>query len=365
MSLTALQDCYCPPIPTAIAASSGSGAIDATGEKFMYNGHMKYAGSAASKNITKVGFRFASVTKAGGSALTVSLQNVSAAAGPPYQADGTPDQTVAIANADAGFVSNVFYMTAALSAERTVTLGERLAIVVEFDGAGRLGADTIGFSNCNINEGRFTGIIGGCSAFVSGALTLQTVIPNCIFEFSDGTFGTFANAYPFETLNTVTYNVDTVNQDEVALKINLPFEAQVYGAWALIHAVAGADFELVLYEGTTAVATTVIDSNSISVASQFRVAEWCFPPVTIKPNTDYYLSLKPTTTNNVQFPYFELDNAAHMQAHAGGTNFLFSARVGAGSWAAATATRRPFAGLRFSAFPSVNQPLINSPVLIG
>jgi len=112
--------------------------IDATGEKLAWCGGFVHQDRAA-KDITRVGFFFgSSLIKAGGSSLTVSLQDVSATAA-PLQPDETQDQTVAIANGDAGFASSTWYRTGALSANRTVSHGEQLAVVLEFDGGGRLG----------------------------------------------------------------------------------------------------------------------------------------------------------------------------------------------------------------------------------
>jgi hypothetical protein len=116
--------------------------IDATGEKIAFIGRF-WNKDRATKNITKVGFCFGAVTKAGGSGLTVSLQNVNLGAGPPFRPDEIQDQTVAIANGDAAFATNTWYQTAALSTNRTVAFGELLAVVIEYNGAGRLGSDSV------------------------------------------------------------------------------------------------------------------------------------------------------------------------------------------------------------------------------
>src|SRR5688572_15951850 len=83
-------------LTTNYVAVSTALTIDATGEKTSYAGKVFYPDrSSATKAITKVGFRFAAVTKAGGSALTVSLQNVTgvtgAGTGGPMVGDETQD----------------------------------------------------------------------------------------------------------------------------------------------------------------------------------------------------------------------------------------------------------------------------------
>src|SRR5688572_26574526 len=108
---------------------SNNSPIDATGEQFAISGPVWFKEGTGTKDITRVGFSFGTITKAGGSGLTVSLQNVSAVAGPPLQPDGTQDQTVAIANGNAAFASNTWIRTDALSANRTVSFGENLSVV--------------------------------------------------------------------------------------------------------------------------------------------------------------------------------------------------------------------------------------------
>src|SRR5262245_9299830 len=121
-----------PSLPYSFAAAPALSTlllIDATGEEAAFCGRVFFPVRSGTKDVRKVGFRFGAVTKAGGSALTVSLQDVNLGTGPTMQPDETQDQTVAVANADAGFTSNAWYQTGALSADRTVALGELLAVV--------------------------------------------------------------------------------------------------------------------------------------------------------------------------------------------------------------------------------------------
>src|SRR5262245_16743976 len=128
----------------ALPAVTSIGPIDATGEKIAFCGYFWHP-EGISKDITRVGFRFGSVTKAGGSGLTVSLQDLNLTTA-PMQPDEVQDQTVAIANGDSGFTSNVWYRTNALSANRTLANGDAVCVVIEYDGSGRLGSDTVSLS---------------------------------------------------------------------------------------------------------------------------------------------------------------------------------------------------------------------------
>lgn len=347
MSLVATQGVWMPyPPQIVLAPANVSLLIDATGEKVAIIGRV-WNKDHTTKNITKVGFRFGVVTKAGGSALTVSLQDVNLAAGGPYQPDETQDQTVAIANADAGFVSNSWYQTNALSAVRSVAFGEHLAVVVEYDGAGRLAADAVNLTGLQVAaSNRF--LTSGMALKTAG-WAVSTAQSNVILEFDDGTFGTLSESLPYSTFAVLAYNSGSA-ADEVALEFTVPFSCKVDGAYVIMAtAFAASDFDVVLYDGTTVLATASSDGNTAEATGTNRVHVVTFAEQTLVPGTVYRLSLKPTTTNGVSLHYFEVAAANHMQALPGGTSWVYTTRVDAGAWAAPTTTRRPWAGLRISA----------------
>lgn len=341
------------PAPDAFTSAPAftSSVIDATGEKFAWVGQVFFQERTGTKNITKVGFRFGTVTKAGGSGLTVSLQNVNTAAG-PAQPDETQDQTVAIANGDAGFASNAFYMTGALSASRAVSFGEPLAVVAEYDGGGRLGADAVNFSNINTKT---------ASPHLRSNVSLKTAswtvqagqTPNVVLEFDDGTFGALNDGFPASAINTHTFNSGTGGADEYAMRFSVPFPCRVDGGWAMFNAgTTSADFDVVLYDGTTAMTngTATNDAHTLGVVGNARMFFFQFPgAVTLEANKVYRLAFKPTTANNVSVYTYDVVNANHFQGYFGGTEFHHSTRVDAGAWSDTT-TRRIVGGISFCAF---------------
>jgi hypothetical protein len=340
---------YWPSVtPVTATPSFNSQAIDATGEMYGFMGHV-WNSDRATKNITKIGFRFGTVTKAGGSALTVSLQDVDVASATVYQPDGTQDQTVAIANADAGFTSNVWYQTAALSAARTVAFGELVAVVIEFDGAGRLGADAVNISQLGITGASARNLGGGAALKTGGTWALATGMPCIILEFDDGTFGTLDEpSFPVSSTSSLGYNSGSA-ADEVALEFTVAAACKCDGAWMLLSAAASADFEIVLYDGTTPLATASFDVNILEATTTVRPCFATFAEQTLATGVTYRLALKPTTANSVTICFFDVANANHFQAHPGLLTGSYTTRVNAGSWAAATTTRRPYAGIRLSA----------------
>jgi hypothetical protein len=329
----------------AINPSFQTGVIDATGEKFAFCG--RYWNDAhASKSISRVGLRFGSVTKAGGSGLTVSLQDVTLTTGGPMQPDEVQDQTVAIANGDASFASNTWIRTGTLSATRSLAIGDLVAVVVEFDGSGRLGADSVQISA--LSSDRASPQRQASAVLKTASWAGLQAVPNLVLEADDGTFGTLEGAWPCSAFNNHAYNSGST-PDEYAMEFTVPVPVKVDGLWCST-ALAGAttDFDLVLYEGTTALATVSVDGHNAGSTS----SRGCWAPIaeqTLAVGTTYRVAVKPTTANNVTAYSVEVSDALHWALTPGGAGCTYTTRTDAGSWAAATSTRRFFAGVRISA----------------
>lgn len=329
------------PPPFSPQSAFTSSVIDATGEKFAWIGRV-WNPDRTTKSIRKVGFRFGTVTKSGGSGLTVSLQNVDTANGPPYQPDGTQDQTVAIANGDAGFASNTWYQTAALSADRSVAFGELIAVVIEYDGSGRLGSDTVSLNNIATSPVQQT--LGG--SLLTASWAAVAIAPNVILEFSDGTFGTLEGGYPASAITATAFNSGST-PDERALEFTFPVAVKADGAWINVSVAGGtSDFDVVIYEGTTAHRTVSIDANTVRVASG-GIVFVTFAEITFSKDVTYKLALKPTTANNVSAYYIDVANADHKQAFIG-ESWNYTERTDGGAWSATTLTRQLFGGIRLS-----------------
>lgn len=337
---------YFPQYPISMTAATGT--IDATGERYAWIGNVMWAdASVATRDIRRARWRFSNVTKAGGSALTFSLQNLDTANGSPHRPDGTPDQTVAIANADAGFISNSNYTTANLSADRTVSRGERIAGVLEFDGSGRLGSDSVAI--IHTSYGGTTGERGDGPALLTASWATQGAYNNLSFEFADGTEGILAPYMPISaTATSLALNTGTT-PDEVALVFTPNFKCKIDGLWAGLAAGVTADFELVLYQGTTALQTAAFDAHTLRMTT-FHIIEGTIPETELTPGTTYYIAVKPTTANSVTLSYGDAVSNAVLLAMLGNTDTAYySTRADAGSWAVTTTTRRPIIGVRFSA----------------
>lgn len=312
--------------------------IDATGEKVAMCGEV-FLPSRGTKSIRKIHFRFGAVTKAGGSGLTVSLQDINAASGSGPFPDEVQDQTVAIANGDAGFTSNAWYTTGNLSADRAVSHGDKLAVVWEYDGAGRLGADSVVISGLLLTSQDAKAIFPTTSLKTTSWLATPQTAPNVIFEMSDGTFGTFAgDSIPLSAFTSHSFNSGTAGADEFAAKITLPFACKCDGAFVRVNAGTASNFEVILYDGTTAIASQAIDGNEVAgLPNRLLYLSWT--EVTLTAGTAYRLAVRPTTVNNVTVTSHDVASASHWVCFQGGQDICYSTRVDSGSWTD-TATRR-------------------------
>lgn len=334
VSCVAWGQAWYPATPNLDIAGTANPTItlNTTGQIYSVCGYV-WTPSAASKNIDKVGTLFASVSKGGGSALTLSLQDVSTAAGPPVRPDGTPDQTAALSNAS---ISAAFIMSPSLSAQRSVSYGSLLCVAIEFDGAGRLGSDSFGIA---ANPRSSTNVIGmpNTVLFTGGSWASQNRMPLVVFEFSDGTWGTLDGSTPMSAANTtVAYNSGSAS-DEYALKFSPPVNGTIDAVQVALAAASGANFDIVLYSGTTALATTSIDYHYWDGSSVFGGAQIPITPTTVSAGTTYYISVKPTTTNNVTLNNYVMSSANYWNTQP--QTWIRSSRVDGGAWSDATTTR--------------------------
>lgn len=352
MAYTKIPGLWIQPVPfltqppnltvTAMGAS--------TSNKLAYVGRM-WNKDQASKNITKVGYRLGTtLVSAGASDLTVSIQTVSTVAGPPYQPTGTllgATNNATTTEELSAHTASTWHQTTAFAEVAAVTFGQHIAVV--FGYANYAGADNFSLANLgSISGGPFfeTGFVTN-----TGSWAVTSAVPNIILEFDDGTFGTLEGAFPFSATSTLAHNVDSATTDEYALGFQVPVACKSDGAWMLLNFAASAEAEINLNDasGVLTGGTITVGPQEIVGAASTRAAyvTWT-DEVTLAANTQYYLSARPTTTNNITVYYWDVSAANHFQAFPGGTTWNHSKRIGQGAWDALTTTRRLFGGIRIS-----------------
>lgn len=283
--------------------------------------------------INRVGFRLGTVAVAATTTLTVSLQDVDTTTGPPGRPDGTPDQSGTVA---AGSFSSNQWINVTLTSTRTVSIGDQVAVVVEF------GTFNVGDS-VNVVSLAASGVQGLChlSFFDGSTWTASNSGPNCTLGYSSpsGTSSSFASAIPASSITTNVYNVNTLVADERGIQWIPTVSTRVAGILAMLATVG--NFEAILYEGTTALATALIDEDATKNTSRAPFAVLFASPVAVTAGQTYYLAIRPTAAQNVTFLSYGLDSAEHRGAWPMGTEAAGATRLDQGTWSTSTTTMYP------------------------
>jgi hypothetical protein len=263
--------------------------------------------------VTHLCFRVRTVTSA--QTLRVGLYTVDAAGNPTSTLyGGSAYATQATPAADTQYEVDI--------TDATMTLGDQVAFVVEWDGTqGDLGISVYG-------QGRT--IDSTLSRYTSSWQTKARARLSFSLKYSDGSYWA---PYPFiHTTTARTFNASTAVADEYALKVTMPFTCRAVGLWSLPHFTSGTNaYDFVLYEGTTVRATRAnYDSDVMNNGELFHA--FFSTPYTLNAGTTYYLAAKPNTTTNIQFYTPTLGSAAHLETFPAGVAAYADRRLDGGNW---------------------------------
>jgi len=330
------------PVPLGTATYTTTILLDATGEKAAFVGRVFFPERTGTKSIRRVHLHFGAMTRIAGSGLELSLQGLNAVANPGVP-DGVKGQTVAIPMTS--IAQNLWFRSEPLNADRVVTYNQSLAVVVEYDAAGRLGSDSIVINNLT---GSSHPSLDSYPLLYTASWVVQAQVMNMMLEFSDGTYGTLGGSVPWISFANYSYHGNTVGADEYALRFTVPCGCTVDALIVAVRALSlNADFEVILYDGTTPLATAPVDVSSLSgLVQNFLVL--AVPEVRLYTGKTYYLSVRPVTVNSVVVYSADVYDAAVWKMLPGDDTCTFATRVDSGAWSAPTTTRRLQAAVRIS-----------------
>lgn len=326
MTLQALPaPIYVPAPPWVSGTPALSGVtIDASGEKCAMVFRVTKTG-----NISKVGIRFHVVTTP--QDIKLSLQDLDLATGDP---DGVVDQSGVIASANV--TANTFRL-ATLDSARSVTEGDRLVVVAEFN-------STVG--NVQITRWGQTAMRFPYLTNFTTSWAKDNSSPVLALEYDGGTYSAIPGVWPLSAITGVAFHSGS-SPDERGLKFRLPFPCRVRGVWAHMTASAGGNFDAKLYDsdGSTVLKSVSVDGDEAkATGGSAAVFFWFASPQTLDADTFYRITLLPTTGTSVTLTEFDVASSAIMDALEGGQDFHHTSRVDAGAWTDTT-TKRPFMGL--------------------
>lgn len=314
--------------------------LDAAGEKAAHIFTVPKTGT-----LDTFEFRISAVANNPDNGLRISFQNLDANGDP----DGTQDQFRDIAGP---FSANTWIVPGLITSDgtdtgvkRSVTAGDRLAVVIEF--VSFVAGDSIQIS-MQTNVSSATERLDG-SEFYSDHFTAAWAKSNlglplgALKYATSGYFPMNGWSFPVLTGNARLINTGST-PDEIALRFQVPFDCECDGAWVRLD--MDGDAEIVLYSGTTVLKTATLDASArLSTSGANVFVRWA--PEALTKNTTYRIAVKPTTVTNVSLQTYTTSTAALMGAASGGTEWYRSERTDAGAWTDTT-TERPLIGLHIN-----------------
>lgn len=323
-----------------VSISNGTYIIDATGEQAAVILRCPKAG-----DLDRFDFLIGTVTNSPDNGLRASFQGVSAAT-------GLPDGTVlgATNNAKVTYAHTVTTGWKSTNFGETVTVTRNQLIACVVDIPSFTAGDSVALSHIVWSETK--GNPYGVSATSTKQRQARLIIA---LHYTDG-YAFLAPAHPgIDTHPVVAYNVNTATADEWGMAFQVPFPCKLNAVEALFSAnAAGADFELLVYDASDVVIATLTQDGDVMAST--GVDENVFflqSELTLTANTTYRVTLRPTTTNQLQLRYFTFQSLALMDTIEGGQNFYMTSRLNqAGSWTNYNSGtfRRPRIALHLTAF---------------
>lgn len=324
------------------SAVSGSITLNAAGERCHMVGYMFLENPlGGSKTISQAGggfivWRTGTSTFANASTtFKVGIQDVSTASS-PSQGDGTFDVQGSYAGNSGAITSSATQASAMTTGTKTIAHGALVSVTFEMTARG--GTDSV-VVLCNSSGlgTPDTSLLPAVTDNTSGSVVRSSMLPNLYIVFDDGSLGWIFGAGFSISLGTAqTFNVNTGTADEYGNIINVPCTFVANGVSVVMSfASNAADCELILYSNPfgTPVAERIvtIDATQISASATVdKVSALFSSPYNMRANTNYAVSIRPTTTNNVTTYYSDAHSETGGKTGYPNSNCYAARRVDAG-----------------------------------
>jgi hypothetical protein len=276
--------------------------------------------------------------------LKLSFQDIALATGLP---DGTPDQfrvipsaSVAAGWAVPGLMTDDGTDT---GVKRSVTAGDLLGVVMEFDTTG----GDVRPAPINVATNVWnTSIYSYTLEDTTGAgFTKSQRVGTLALKYDDGSYAYLGpHMVPAAAVTTTIFN-STDTPDEIGLRFAFPVSVQIDMVWVLINLGNAADLVIYDTDGATPLVTIALDPDVLAATP--KVGAFRLPtPLTLAASSFYRVVLKPGASD-ISLYDFTVNAAALLGAMPGGPDFHLTSRTDAGAWTDTT-TRRPWMGVHVS-----------------
>lgn len=285
----------------------------------------------ATKTLRNIHLMIGAVTKAGGTDLRIGIQPFSTTGGFTQPSGTWASGNTAFATvADGSITANTWLRSGTVAGSLSVSQGDKWCIVVEPENYA--GSDS--FIVRSMNQKGNLAFLANTLSYNGSAWSVPLSLMLHLLEFDDGTYGSVGLGVPFNSIGFVTAFNSGSTPDEIALKVTPTSALSAVGICSENpYSAAGGDFEYVLYDGTTALSTIAVDVDNLFTSSATAIYCALFPSAqTLSIGTGYYVSVKPTTANNVRTLSYGAANSAYWAALAGGNNTRYASRTNAGAW---------------------------------
>ena len=323
-----------PPFITANPAFSSSLVINVVTQKVAFVVYIPKSGT-----LDKFEFKLGALSLNALSKIRVSFQSLSG-----YLPDGTADEYRIIDAAD--FTTDAWHTPGLLTSDgtdtgtkRTVTRGEKLACVIEFDTF--TAGDSFVVRSLNIED---QSALRPCVGYLYNGVSWSSPA-DCgavvAIKYDDGTYpNLLAGATPVWLLDVVSSNINGT-PDEMGVAFSLPAPVRIGGVVFRIKLADACD--IVLYDDQSNVLRTVsLAQDTLKAASSYQLLIFTTTTddqgqlrsgdILLNANVVYRCAVKPTTATEIQINYFTTKTVEIMNAMPMGANMYYTQRTDGGSW---------------------------------
>lgn len=317
---------------TTLTGGNESNVMNSSGDKSAFILVCPKAGTLKQVHVV-----FPTVTT--GDDIKFSFQDLNTSTGDP---DGTADEyrvkTVGTGDAGNRIASGIISSDGTDGGtKRTVTAGQKIAVVVEFDSyvAGNMVLATgakgessqLGYPAVKDDQG---------SGWTE---SLQSNYPNIVLEYDDA-IEPCVMCFPVDSYSNLTIGTGST-PDEVGSKFRLPFPVKVIGV--AVNAYDPGDIEVQIENAGASVLAgpAKFHYEPDDTATTTKRTIFFDTSVDLAKDTDYYFVFKTTSATTGIVRYVDV-TSGHLAAWPGGTNWPYVSRVDAGAWSEDATKKIPF-----------------------